>query len=292
MFRFRRPFGSRNVFSPAPVTESVTSSGDGFADDVLEDAHAAQRPSGLAMAYARPCAWRVLLSCLRGEWQPPRWRARRWRLRLKRWPCSRVTTSWGRTEGGLSFSATIRTLGSCPRGRHTRLPLPSSGSVSLESPGKNSRTTRSSGFVARSIFDGIRPSLPWKDQNVLQWQIRLQFILRCWWVSSRTNTKGHWPAADLLLPKAYAALTERKLIDVKDLGAGVIGWRWNAMHSPSVNRMWINQIWIAQGDRAYPCRYVITAKEVLGFSAIQCPDQRLENQASGAVGATFTFPAA
>ncbi|MCY1244945.1 hypothetical protein D9M72_580460 [compost metagenome] len=49
--------------------------------------------------------------------------------------------------------------------------------------------------------------------------------------------------------------------DVKDLGSGVIGGTecdYLAFRTKEVD--W--QIWIAQGNKPYPCRYVITSKHV------------------------------
>jgi hypothetical protein len=66
------------------------------------------------------------------------------------------------------------------------------------------------------------------------------------------------PAADLLTADSYAALMEG-VTDVKDLGAGVIGGKecdHFAFRAADVD--W--QIWIAQGDKPYPCRYTITTK--------------------------------
>ncbi len=68
------------------------------------------------------------------------------------------------------------------------------------------------------------------------------------------------PAADLLLSNAYDQLMA-DVIDAKDLGSGVIGGTecdHLAFRSKEVD--W--QIWIAQGDHPYPCRYVITSKLV------------------------------
>ena len=53
----------------------------------------------------------------------------------------------------------------------------------------------------------------------------------------------------------------RDVIDVKDLGSGVIGGTecdHLAFRAKEVD--W--QIWIAQGEHPYPCRYVITSKDV------------------------------
>jgi hypothetical protein len=70
------------------------------------------------------------------------------------------------------------------------------------------------------------------------------------------------PAADLLLPDSYEALMH-DVVDVKDLGSGVIGGvecDYLAFRTKEVD--W--QIWIAQGERPYPCRYSITSKLISG----------------------------
>ena len=70
------------------------------------------------------------------------------------------------------------------------------------------------------------------------------------------------PAADLLMTNVYELLMA-DVIDVKDLGSGVIGGLecdHLAFRTEDVD--W--QIWIAQGDRPYPCRYVITSKLIDG----------------------------
>jgi hypothetical protein len=49
--------------------------------------------------------------------------------------------------------------------------------------------------------------------------------------------------------------------DLKDLGSGVIGGKeCDHLAARSEEVDW--QIWIAQGERPYPCRYVITTKKV------------------------------
>lgn len=68
------------------------------------------------------------------------------------------------------------------------------------------------------------------------------------------------PAADLLLSNSYNDLMYG-VIDIKDLGSGVIGGvecDYLAFRTNDVD--W--QIWIAQGKRPYPCRYVITSKHL------------------------------
>ena len=68
------------------------------------------------------------------------------------------------------------------------------------------------------------------------------------------------PAADLLLSNAYDELM-REVVDVKDLGSGVVGGiecDYLAFRTKEVD--W--QIWIAHGKRPYPVRYVITSKHL------------------------------
>ena len=70
------------------------------------------------------------------------------------------------------------------------------------------------------------------------------------------------PAADLLLSNSYDELM-RDVVDVKDLGSGVVGGvecDYLAFRTDEVD--W--QIWIAQGKRPYPYRYVITSKRING----------------------------
>ncbi|MGB5613458.1 MAG: DUF2092 domain-containing protein, partial [Sedimenticolaceae bacterium] len=71
------------------------------------------------------------------------------------------------------------------------------------------------------------------------------------------------PAADLLMSDAYQALMEG-VVDIKDLGSGVVGGvecDFLAFRAEEVD--W--QIWIAQGDDPYPCRYSIASKTVAGL---------------------------
>ncbi len=68
------------------------------------------------------------------------------------------------------------------------------------------------------------------------------------------------PGADLLASNVYDELMDG-VTDVKDLGSGVIGGTecdHLAFRAKEVD--W--QIWIAQGAAPYPCRYVVTSKNV------------------------------
>jgi hypothetical protein len=70
------------------------------------------------------------------------------------------------------------------------------------------------------------------------------------------------PAADLLMSNAYDQLMPL-VKDAKDLGSGVIrGVECDHLAFRTEEVDW--QIWIAQGERPYPCRYSITSKTVGG----------------------------
>ena len=71
------------------------------------------------------------------------------------------------------------------------------------------------------------------------------------------------PAADLLMGDPYKELMP-EVNDAKDLGSGVIhGIECDHLAFRTKEVDW--QIWIAQGARPYPCRYVITSKKVTGW---------------------------
>jgi len=71
------------------------------------------------------------------------------------------------------------------------------------------------------------------------------------------------PAADLLMADPYEELMPH-VTDAKDLGSGMIhGVECDHLAFRTKEVDW--QIWIAQGARPYPCRYVITSKKVTGW---------------------------
>src|SRR3954447_4642302 len=140
-----------------------------------------------------------------------------------------------------------------------KIMLANSGALNLSRPDKI-RTTRNGGFSdVEMIFDGKTLTVFHKDANEYAQADNagnLEHLI------DELRTKYHKPApaADLLLPNAYDALMS-DVTDVKDLGSGVIGGTecdHFAFRAKEVD--W--QIWIAQGASPYPCRYVITAKQV------------------------------
>jgi hypothetical protein len=140
-----------------------------------------------------------------------------------------------------------------------KLGLASSGSVSLNRPDKI-HATRAGGFAdIEMLFDGKTLTLLGKSAN-LYTQAEIPGTLDHLVDELREQYKRPLPAADLLLSNPYDELM-LDVADAKDLGSGVIdGVECDhlAFRKPEVD--W--QIWIAQGERPYPCRYVITTRQV------------------------------
>lgn len=137
-----------------------------------------------------------------------------------------------------------------------KLGLASSGSIALARPNRV-RATRHGGFVdVETVFDGTTLTLLGKQVNVYT-QIALPGTIDHL-IDELRHTYGRpLPAADLLVASPYEVLMA-DVVDIKDLGSGVIGGvecDWLAFRTDEVD--W--QIWIAQGERPYPCRYTITS---------------------------------
>jgi len=138
-----------------------------------------------------------------------------------------------------------------------KLALASSGSVTLERPDKI-HATRAGGFADVDIsFDGKTLTVMGKNRNIYT-QADVPGTLDHLVDVLRDKYHRPLPAGDLLLTNSYEALM-LDVIDVKDLGSGVIGGvecDYLAFRKKEVD--W--QIWIAQGEHPYPCRYSITSK--------------------------------
>ncbi len=144
---------------------------------------------------------------------------------------------------------------------HQKLALASSGNVNLVRPDKV-RVTRSGGFAdIETVFDGQTLTVLGKNRNIYT-QIAIPGSFDHLIDELRNKYGRPLPAADLLISNSYSELMQ-DVVDVKDLGSGVIGGMecdYLAFRKKDVD--W--QIWIAQGDRPYPCRYVVTSKVVAG----------------------------
>ena len=140
-----------------------------------------------------------------------------------------------------------------------KLALASSGTVILNRPGKI-RATRAGGHSdVEMLFDGETLTLFGNNAN-LYTQISVPGTIDNLVDVLREKYNRPLPAADLLMSNVYGELMPN-VIDVKDLGSGVIGGvecDYLAFRTKTVD--W--QIWIAQGANPYPCRYVITSKDM------------------------------
>jgi hypothetical protein len=140
-----------------------------------------------------------------------------------------------------------------------KLALASSGTVALSRPDKI-RATRAGGFLnTETVFDGKTLTLLGKNKNIYT-QVDIPGSIDHLVDELKDKYKRPLPAADLLLTNSYDELMAG-VIDVKDLGSGVIGGT-ECDHLALRKKEVDLQIWIAQGDRPYPCRYVITSKLV------------------------------
>lgn len=142
-----------------------------------------------------------------------------------------------------------------------KLSLASSGTVNLQRPDKI-HTTRSGGFAnLESVFDGKTLSMLGKDANIYL-QVEIPGSIDSLIDTLKDKYHRPLPAADLLLSNSYDQLMEN-VIDIKDLGSGVVGGvecDHLAFRTKEVD--W--QIWIAQGAEPHPCKYVITSKLIQG----------------------------
>jgi hypothetical protein len=142
---------------------------------------------------------------------------------------------------------------------HQKLMLANSGAVNLSRPDKI-RSKRDGGFSnVEMTFDGKTLTVLHRDANVYA-QADVPGTLDDLVDELRDKFHKPVPGADLLLSNIYDQLMPN-VTDTKDLGSGVIGDKecdHFAFRTQDVD--W--QIWIAQGDRPYPCRYTITSKRV------------------------------
>ena len=113
----------------------------------------------------------------------------------------------------------------------------------------------------RCLFDGKTLTLLGKNHNVYT-QLDVPGTVDHLIDELRDTYQKPLPAADLLLSNPYDALM-LDVFDIKDLGSGVVGGvecDFLAFRTDEVD--W--QIWIAQGKRPFPYRYVITSKKIGG----------------------------
>ncbi len=168
-----------------------------------------------------------------------------------------------------------------------KLQIANSGRVALARPDRIA-ATRTGGFAdVETIFDGKTLTILGKNKKVYL-QLPVPGTVDHLIDVLQNQYNRPLPAADLLLTNAYSELMT-DVTEAKDLGSGVIGGiecDHLAFRGKEVD--W--QIWIAQGSRPYPCKYVITSKLVAGYPAytIQFADWQ---SGGAAVEGAFLFKA-
>ena len=143
-----------------------------------------------------------------------------------------------------------------------KIALVSSGTMTLDRPDKL-HLTRTGGFSnVEMVFDGKTLTLLGKNSNVYT-QIEAPGTIDQLEAVLRDKYHRPVPGADMLISDPYKELMP-EVNDAKDLGSGVIhGVECDHLAFRTKEVDW--QIWIAQGARPYPCRYVITSKKVTGW---------------------------
>ncbi len=143
-----------------------------------------------------------------------------------------------------------------------KIGLAASGTLTLNRPDKL-HATRNGGFANLDmVFDGKTLTLLGKNTNLYA-QVDAPGTIDQLVDILRDKYHRPVPAADLLMSDPYKELMPL-VTDVKDLGSGVIhGIECDHLAFRTKEVDW--QIWIAQGARPYPCRYVITSKKVAGW---------------------------
>ena len=142
-----------------------------------------------------------------------------------------------------------------------RLGIASSGAVELNRPDKI-RAERKGGFAdVEVVFDGKTLTILGKNLNAYT-QIPLSGGIDELVAELRDKHGRPLPAADLLMGDSYKHIMT-DVTDVKYLGPGVILGQLCehvALRADDVDL----QLWIAEGDAPYPCRYTITSRTVPG----------------------------
>lgn len=142
-----------------------------------------------------------------------------------------------------------------------RLALAGSGTVVINRPDKL-RNTRNSGFAdIETVFDGKTLTLLGKGKNIYS-QVEVPGTLDHLLDTLRDKYNRPLPGADLFVSNPQEQLMAG-VTDIKDLGSGVMGGiecDHLAFRKKEVD--W--QIWIAQGDKPFPCRYSIASKQIAG----------------------------
>lgn len=145
--------------------------------------------------------------------------------------------------------------------QNQKVGLASTGTLTLNRPDKIS-ATRTGGFAnVEFVSDGKTMTLLGKNAKVYM-EVAAPGTIDQLVDVLRDKYHRPVPAADLLMSNVYDQLMPQ-VVDAKDLGNGVVrGVECDHLAFRTTEVDW--QIWIAQGSRPYPCRYVITSTQVAG----------------------------
>jgi hypothetical protein len=135
--------------------------------------------------------------------------------------------------------------------------LASSGSLSFSRPDKI-RMTRTGGIAdVEMVYDGKTLSAYGKNLNVFG-KLPLEGKVDDVIAMLRDEFGLELPAADLLSSAPYEVMMEN-VTDARALGEGMIrGQMCDHLAFRTSDVDW--QIWVAQGDKPFPCRFTITSK--------------------------------
>jgi len=166
--------------------------------------------------------------------------------------------------------------------------IATSGTVDMTRPDKI-HTTRKTGFSdTEMMFDGKTVSILGKGENAYV-QAEVPGTVDNLIDQLRDRFNRQLPGADLLGSDVFAQLMT-DVTDVKDLGSGVIGGQeCDHLAFRAKDTDW--QIWIAQGPKPYPCRYVITSKGVDQAPQFSMTIRDWKAGAAGQGSYVFTPPA-
>lgn len=147
-----------------------------------------------------------------------------------------------------------------------KLQFPASGQILLDRPNKF-RVTRTGGHSdIELVSDGEALTLYGKKVNAYA-QNEAPESLDAFVNKAREERGVEIPGADLLLSNIHEELTE-PVTEAMYLGTGIIDGvecEHLAFRTPEVD--W--QIWVATGDKPFPCQYVVTSKWTTGAPEYQ-----------------------
>ena len=153
----------------------------------------------------------------------------------------------------LDFSADLEAVTT----KGFKLQFPASGQMTLDRPNKFKITRKGGHSDIELVSDGETITLYGRGKNAYA-QKKAPDSFEAFVDMGREKRGMDIPGADLFLSNAYEELIE-PVTEAMYLGTGVVdGVECDhlAFRTPDVD--W--QIWVAKGDKPYPCKYVVTSK--------------------------------